>query len=132
MAKEALALWPLPERYNQDGDSAWESTSMNDETEELFNRFREMIRDYDASIYEEPKKMYINYLRDKKVLFSIVPAQDMLRVTFNVKIEKLTPNDELEDISSKGHWGVGSCRMVVRSENDIWTALEYIQQIISA
>lgn len=132
MAKEALALWPLPERYNQDGDSFWESTSMNDETEELFNRFREMIRDYDASIYEEPKKMYINYLRDKKVLFSIVPAQDMLRVTFNVKIEKLTPNDELEDISSKGHWGVGSCRMVVRSENDIWTALEYIQQIISA
>lgn len=132
MAKEALALWPLPERYNQDGDSVWESTSMNDETEELFNRFREMIRDYDASIYEEPKKMYINYLRDKKVLFSIVPAQDMLRVTFNVKIEKLTPNDELEDISSKGHWGVGSCRMVVRSENDIWTALEYIQQIISA
>lgn len=132
MAKEALALWPLPERYNQDGDSVWESTSMNDETEELFNRFREMIRDYDASIYEEPKKMYINYLRDKKVLFSIVPAQDMLRVTFNVKIEKMTPNDELEDISSKGHWGVGSCRMVVRSENDIWTALEYIQQIISA
>ena len=132
MAKEALALWPLPERYNQDGDSVWESTSMNDETEELFNRFREMIRDYDASIYEEPKKMYINYLRDKKVLFSIVPAQDMLRVTFNVKIEKLTPNDELEDISSKGHWGVGSCRMVVKSENDIWTALEYIQQIISA
>ena len=65
-----------------------------------------MIRDYDASIYEEPKKMYINYLRDKKVLFSIVPAQDMLRVTFNVKIEKLTPNDELEDISSKGQWGV--------------------------
>lgn len=132
MAKEALALWPLPERYNQDGDSVWESTSMNDETEELFNRFREMIRDYDASIYEEPKKMYINYLRDKKVLFSIVPAQDMLRVTFNVKIGKLTPNDELEDISSKGHWGVGACRMVVRSENDIWTALEYIQQIISA
>ena len=132
MAKEALALWPLPERYNQDGDSVWESTSMNDETEELFNRFREMIRDYDASIYEEPKKMYINYLRDKKVLFSIVPAQDMLRVTFNVKIGKLTPNDELEDISSKGHWGVGACRMVVRAENDIWTALEYIQQIISA
>lgn len=132
MAKEALSLWPLPERYNQDGDSVWESTIMNDETEELFNRFREMIRDYDASIYEEPKKMYINYLRDKKVLFSIVPAQDMLRVTFNVKIEKLTPNDDLEDISSKGHWGVGSCRMVVKSENDIWTALEYVQQIISA
>ena len=61
MAKEALTLWPLPERYNQDGDGVWESTSMSDETEELFNRFREMIRDYDASIYEEPKKMYINY-----------------------------------------------------------------------
>ena len=131
MAKEALTLWPLPERYNQDGDSVWESTSMSDETEELFNRFREMIRDYDASIYEEPKKMYINYLRDKKVLFSIVPAQDLLRVTFNTKIDRLTPIGELEDVSNKGHWGVGSCRMLVKSENDIWTALEYAQQIMS-
>ena len=130
MAKEALTLWPLPERYNQGGETLWESTSMSDETEELFNRFREMIRDYDASIYEEPKKMYINYLRNKKVIFSIVPAQDSLRVTFNCKKEQLTNNDELEDISNKGHWGVGSCRMIVGTEDDIWSALEFIQQII--
>ena len=33
---------------------------------------------------------------------------------------------------NKGLSVLGSCRMVVRSENDIWTALEFIQQIISA
>ena len=131
MAKEALTLWPLPKRYNQDGDSVWESTSMIEETEDLFNHFREVIRDYDPSIYEEPKKMYINYVRNKKVLFSIVPTQDTLKVTLNTKIERLTPDDNLEDVSNKGHWGVGSCRMIVRTENDIWTALEYVQQIIS-
>lgn len=131
MAQEALTLWPLPERYSEEGDSIWNSTSMSDETEDLFNQLRETVRNYDASIYEEPKKMYINYLRNKKVIFSIVPAQDLLRVTFNTTREKLVPSDPLEDVSNKGHWGVGSCRMVVKTEDDIWTALEYAQQIIS-
>ena len=148
MAVEALKLWPLPNCYNQESSTTLEYTSMNEETEELFNRFRELVRNYDASIYEEPKKMYINFLRNKKVVCSLVPMQETIKVTFACKKEELktnaqtvgssipfedtgSENNELEDISNKGHWGVGSCRMVVRSEEDIWTALEYIQQIIS-
>lgn len=131
MAKEALSLWPLPERYNQDGDGILESASMSDEIEDLFNRFRETIRVYDPSIYEEPKKMYINYLRNNKVIFSIIPGQEILRVTFNAKKDQLTPNSVLEDVSDRGHWGVGACRMRITSLDDVWVALEYIQQIIS-
>jgi uncharacterized protein with ParB-like and HNH nuclease domain len=146
MAKEALELWPLPDRYNQESGTTLEFTSMNEDTEELFNRFRELVRSYDASIYEEPKKMYINFLRNKKVVCSLVPFQESIKVTFACKKEELTQKSPwggenhssiettdtigLEDISNKGHWGVGSCRMTIHNEGDIWTALEYIQQII--
>lgn len=131
IAKAALMLWPLPERYNQDIENTWQTTMMKDETEELFNQFCSLVRNFDPSIYEDPKKMYINFMRDKKIVFSAVPYQDRLVITFNTTIDKLTPQDKLEDVSNKGHWGVGNCKMKIESEDDIWTALEYVQQIIS-
>lgn len=132
MAKEALTLWPLPAQFNQDIGSSWQTTAMNEEIEELFNQLCSIINDYDASIYEEQKKMYINYLRNNKIIFSVIPAQDTLVVTFNTTIDKLPNNSSLEDISGKGHWGVGNCRLRITCENDIWIALEYIQQIIGS
>ena len=104
---------------------------MSDETEELFNQARSIIRDFDQSIYEDPKKWYINYLRNKRILFSLIPQQDCLLATINAKIELFPNTNDLEDISQKGHWGVGNCRMKIEDENDIWTLLEYVQQISS-
>ena len=129
MADEALMLWPLPQEYNQEEVSSWETTSMSEENEELFNQFREIIRDFDSSIYEDPKKLYINFLRNKTIIFSLVPLQEALSITLNAKAGQFTPTDKLEDISGKGHWGVGSYKMKIECEDDIWTALEYIQQI---
>ena len=31
---------------------------MSEETDELFDQFREIVRDFDSSIYEEPKKLF--------------------------------------------------------------------------
>ncbi|MBR3258018.1 MAG: DUF1524 domain-containing protein, partial [Eggerthellaceae bacterium] len=129
MAKEALELWPLPERFNQGTEMLWETTNMNEETEELFNTFRETVHSFDASIYEEPTKYYVNFLRNNKPLFSIIPGQESLKVTLNARIDQLTPNDNLEDVSSKGHWGIGQARMEVTNEEDIWTVLDYVQQM---
>ena len=131
MAKEALSLWPLPIRYNQENSGEYAATNMSDETEELFNQARTIIRDFDQSIYEDPKKWYINYLRNKRILFSLIPQQDCLLATINAKIELFPNTNDLEDISQKGHWGVGNCRMKIEDENDIWTLLEYVQQISS-
>lgn len=131
MAKEALLLWPLPTRYNQENSGEYAATNMSDETEELFNQARSIIRDFDQSIYEDPKKWYINYLRNKRILFSLIPQQDCLLATINAKIELFPNTNDLEDISQKGHWGVGNCRMKIEDENDIWTLLEYVQQISS-
>ncbi len=50
----------------------------------------------------------------------------------NEKVEKLTPNDNLEDVSKKGHWGSGDSRMKVTSEDDVILVLEYVEQILGA
>ena len=87
------------------------------------------LRGY-PSIYEEPKKYYANYVREKKVVVSIVPCQSCILVTFNAKPGSLPPSDILEDVSSKGHWGIGDYRMKVTDEDGAWQVLDFIGQII--
>lgn len=129
LAKEAVSLWPLPEKYNEDiAASAWQI--MDDQTEEIFNNLCEMIKEYDASLYEDPKKQYINFIKDKKVILSVIPCQTYLLVTFNARIDQLSPNDVLEDVMNKGHWGVGNTRMRLYNEEDCWLVLGYIEQIV--
>ncbi len=131
MAREALDIWPLPADYNQDfSASTWQI--MDDSTEELYDQLCTMIKDFDSSIYEDPKKMYINFVRDKKVILSVIPNQSFLIVVLNASIDALSPNENLEDVSNKGHWGVGDSRMRVSNEDDIWTILGYIEQITNA
>lgn len=69
MANEAVDIWSLPEKYNQEQSvSTWQI--MDDDTEVLFDELRDMIKDYDHSIYEEPKKSFVNFMR--KALFCTV------------------------------------------------------------
>ena len=105
---------------------------MDDQTEELFEQLCATIKEYYPSVYEEPKKLYLNFIRNKKVILSIIPLQSSLLVTLNADIGALTPNENLEDIREKGHWGVGNCRMKVISEDDIWQVADYIEQIIKS
>lgn len=129
MAAEAIELWPLPQQYNQDiTSSSWQI--MDDQIETVFNQLCETIKEYDPSIYEDPKKQYINFIRDKKNIISIIPCQSYLSIVINEKIENLNPNDDLEDISTKGHWGVGDTRMRISDDEGIWKLLSYIDQIV--
>lgn len=91
-----------------------------------------MIKEYYPAIYDDPKKQYVNFVRDKTVVLSIIPSQSYLNVTLRLEPEKLTPNDRLEDIRNKGHWGVGDSRMKVSSEEDVWLVLDYIDQILGS
>jgi uncharacterized protein with ParB-like and HNH nuclease domain/predicted transport protein len=131
MAQDALKLWPLPDQYNQEMQSnICQYDNMDDATEQLFYQLRSMIMEYYPSIYEEPKKYYANYLRENKTIISIVPCQSYILVTLNSKYGSLSPADILEDVSNKGHWGIGDCRMKVTDEDDAWQVLDYIGQII--
>ena len=103
---------------------------MDDNVEDIFNQLCELIHEYYPSIYEEQKKQYLNFLKDKKVVLSVIPCQSFLAITLNSKISLLTPNDKLEDISQKGHWGVGDSRLRISTNDDVWTVLCYISQIM--
>ena len=63
---------------------------------------------------------------------SVVPNQSSISVVLNADKDQLEPKDNLEDISSKGHLGVGNCKMKVTTDDDIWVILGYIEQIIGS
>ena len=130
MAKEAVKLWALPAEFNKSEVEIWGTTNMSDDVEALFNQFRETMSEFDSSIYEEPKKLYINYMRNQKIVLSLVPCQDSLFVTLNATQGQFNGVPALEDISGKGHWGVGNYRMKITSEDDIWASLDFVQKII--
>lgn len=103
---------------------------MNDATEELFNQLVDTIKDFNPSLYETPRKLYINFKYENNVIFSIIPQQEYLLVTLDAPIEIFKKKDHLEDVREKGHWGVGSTRMRVKSEEDIWEVIECIDQML--
>jgi len=128
MAKEAVTIWKLPDEYNIESDSDT-FFNMDEGTETLFNMLREMVTSFDPSISEVLTKHYINYKRGKGNLISVLPRQNYLSIVLAAKKEDLYPNEQLEDVSYKGHLGNGDTIMRVESEDDIWQLLEYIEQI---
>ena len=130
MAAEALALWPLPEKYDSEVSGNENQYDMDDNIEDLFEQVVSGIREYFPDIREERKKYYVNFVRGKQTILSVVPNQSFLGITLNAPKSTLTPNDELEDISEKGHHGIGDSRMKISTDDKVWQILEYIQQMI--
>lgn len=128
MANEALQIWDLPPEYNQESESN-AYYNMDEATEALLETLRSMIAEFDSTITEVVNKHYINYKNGRKNLISIVPHQSFLHAVLSAKKEELLPNENLEDVSFKGHLGNGDTMMRIQSEADIWQLLEYIEQI---
>ena len=128
MAKKAVELWSLPDEYNQEAE---EDTffNMDEDTELLFEKLREIVTTFSPDVTEVTQKHYINYKRNKKNLISVIPRQDYLAVTLSARKEDLYPNDKVEDISFKGHLGNGDSMMKITSEEDIWLLAEYLEQL---
>ena len=130
MAAEALLLWPLPEKYDSEISGGENQYDMDDDIENLFDQVVSVTKEYFPDIREERKKHYVNFMREKQIIFSIIPNQSSLGITLNAAKTMLTPNEELEDISDKGHLGIGLSRMKITTDDKVWQVLEYIQQII--
>ena len=130
MASEALLLWPLPEKYDSEVSGSENQYDMDDHIEDLFEQVVSGIREYFPDIREERRKHYVNFMRGKKTILSVIPNQSFLAITLNAPKSTLTSNDELEDVSEKGHLGIGDSRMKISTDDKIWQILEYIQQMI--
>ena len=131
MAKEALALWPLPKEYNEmDSFNEWKYDVMDDDAEELFGKLNDGIKDFFPSIYVDPKKSFVNYVKDQVIMCSMIPYQSYITMTLNARAEVLPNTDRIEDISETGHWGTGSSRIKIETEDDIWLVLDCIQYMI--
>ncbi len=133
MAKKAVELWPLPERYNQeDVASSTQYDVMDDATGELYDQLNNSILELFPFLHTSQKKWYVNYVDNKHIVCSVVPSTSYLYITLDADASTLTPAGDLEDVSGRGHLGVGKCRMKISNNDDVWQALDYLQQMLDA
>jgi len=98
------------------------------ETIELYQNLKERILnmgDLDIS----PTKFYIGFKLSKKVITDIELQKKQLRVRINLKKGKLEDRNKVfEDVSKKGHWGLGDYEAKIVPDSDIDYLMSLIKQ----
>lgn len=97
----------------------------NDETKELYYKFKDMIIEW-GNVSVEAKKMYIAFKGINNII-DIVVQNKQLKIIINLKINELDdPKGVARDITNVGHWGNGDYEILLNSNSDF----EYIMSLI--
>jgi uncharacterized protein with ParB-like and HNH nuclease domain/predicted transport protein len=102
--------------------------SLPQKTRDLFNELRKRIMNLDASVREEPKKIYIAYKTDTNFV-DIIPLKQkpQLQLVLNMRFDEIDdPQHLCRDITNMGKWGNGDVDLRISPESD----LEYIMDLI--
>lgn len=95
---------------------------------EIFNALSKRILNIDATVVEEPKKLYIAY-KSISNFVDIVPQKNSLRLSLNMSFSIIEdPDNKCKDITGLGRWGNGDVEFKVESFNDIDYAMFLIKQ----
>jgi predicted transport protein len=74
-----------------------------------------------------PTKFYVGFKLSKKVVTDIELQKKQLRVRINLKKGLLDdPKNLFEDVSEKGHWGLGDYEAKITIDSD----LDYLMSLI--
>ena len=102
---------------------------MSEDIKNVFEQFDKAILDLDQDITKMIAKHYIAYKYDYSNFAEIIIYKNSINIILDIPYEDL--EDELnlvENISDKGSWGTGNCRIKVNSPDN----LEYIMSLINA
>lgn len=95
---------------------------------EIFNELSKRILNIDASVVEEPKKLYIAY-KSISNFVDIIPQKNSLILILNMEFNMIEdPNNKCRDITGLGRWGNGDVEFRVYSLKDIDYAMFLIKQ----
>jgi predicted transport protein len=76
--------------------------------------------------------VYVKYTIDDKIICTISGNNSKLKMCFNVDIDELSdPYNLLEDVSQKGHHGIGNSRIVFNDNSHIDEITDFVKQVIS-
>mgnify|MGYP001487482153 FL=1 len=99
-----------------------------DDIRELYSDLKERL--LESGEYEiKPLKYWINFKNGKKIIGSIELQRRKLKVWVNLKAGNLDdPKKMFEDVSSKGHWGIGDYEAVPNPQSDLDYLMSCIKQ----
>jgi len=98
----------------------------NDETQELYEKFKSAILNLSDGIEVIPRKQYITFKRGK-TFFDITLNSKTIKMWINLRKGHLEdPKKITEDVSQRGHWGNGDYQITVDSDKE----LEYIMSLV--
>lgn len=98
----------------------------SDITRELYKELRDRILEL-GDLEVVPVKQYIGFKLQKRVITDLEIQKKQLRVRVNLKKGQLDdPKDLFEDVSKKGHWGVGDYEARINEHSD----LDYLMSLI--
>ncbi|MGE8207468.1 GmrSD restriction endonuclease domain-containing protein [Heyndrickxia sp. NPDC080065] len=95
---------------------------------DLFEQLRKRICNFDSSVREEFKKLYIAYKTTTNFV-DIVPQKSRLRLSLNMAFNEIhDPKGICKDVTNLGRWGNGDVEIGVTSISEIDDAMYLIKQ----
>ena len=99
---------------------------------DLYNEVDAVIHSIDDRIEQTKMAVYIKYTIDDKNICTISGNNSKLKMCFNVDIDELSdPHNLLEDVSQKGHHGIGNTRIVFNDNSNINEIESFLRQMIA-
>lgn len=97
----------------------------SDELKELYNKFRNVITDWD-NVEVDAKKLYIAFKGVRNIADVVVQSRS-LKIFINLKAGELDdPKKLVRNIADVGHWGNGDYEVTISDDKDF----EYIMSLI--
>ncbi len=100
---------------------------VNDGIIELYEKFKNAILNLKEGFEVVPKKLWISFRVDNKIICDIKITNNSLKIFINLKKGQLKDSNKLmRDVSEVGHHGNGDYQVIVKDDDN----LEYIMSLI--
>jgi len=114
-------IWTIEHQFK---DKKWDS-SYN-----LYNKLVKKLKDAEMIFEENPTKLYIGFIVNEINFCQIHGQKSGLKMWINLKMSDLSEQETLKvrDVSSIGHWGMGTTEAIVSNESDFDWILPLIKK----
>lgn len=104
---------------------------MSASASELYKKVISTALEVNPEIKRTFTKFYINFILDDRILFSVEPLKDSLKIFLNADMDKLTHSEILKDVSQVGHHSSGKTLLVLDNKTEMGTLKNYINEVIN-
>lgn len=95
----------------------------------VFSKIESVIFSQDMKMVKEKTAVYYKYMLNGKIMYTITGYSKDLKMCFNIPYGKLIDTKNLlEDVSNKGHLGVGPYRLRINEQTSLLDIENFVKQ----